>query len=170
MLFKKTHELSTEKRNPLQRYQIGVGNDKVEKITKNFRVRLTHQYVSTRKFTVYRYECHLEPIFAWWSDTKLIELIEWKPEASNKYRISSFEIRTDKNIIKTVRLKNQFHPHRDPKTGFLCLDKNFKDQPISDEKIDCMAFLCLTKFNVNDCYQLPNMLQHAKEITQCQIF
>lgn len=164
------HYLTTLTTKPLSNIQM---TDRVWGERKD-RFRITYQKSyfdpSNQKF-VHKYDCYLEPIFAYSPSHKTVDIITWKPEKIEKYHLKRFSIYTDKSCryLKDVYIGRQFHPHKNPKTRCLCVGEYFQNKEISDKLVDFLVFACMMKFNKDDCYILPNM-NDAKEIVKCQIF
>lgn len=98
----------------------------------------------------YEFKCSCKP-FLCQSNGKF-----YVTDLDEKYRLSQFTLVTDKQQkhIVTIELGKQNHPHKDPKTGNICMG-NLKGVRIDKDVIRKLIW-CLLTYNENDCYELPD--------------
>ncbi len=130
----------------------------------------TKIYNEEHQRVLYKFRCCLDLRFAYSPDTKTVKFITWKPEKIAKYRLNYFYIVSDRSgrLLEKVLIDKQFHPHKDRKSGCLCFGEFFQNRELSEECITILILSCMVKYNIDDCFELPN-LNDAKEITTCQI-
>jgi hypothetical protein len=77
---------------------------------------------------------------------------------SEKYRLTHFQLISDrqkKHIIEIKLKSDERHPHKDPKTNFVCMGK-WKGILI-DENTVSILMKCMFIYNENDCYDVPDI-------------
>lgn len=103
----------------------------------------------------YKFNCYLEPIIC--VSDKILYIMKFD---TSKYAISYFTVISDKSgkFIKCINLGNQTHPHKDPKTGYLCIGV-FDGAPLKTDTIKNIVIHCLLKYNELHCYHVPNITE-----------
>lgn len=99
----------------------------------------------------YKFKCSLIPIFCH-SKGDLFPVT-----LSEEYRITHFDIISDKkgNGLHALYLgKDQEHPHKDPRTGYLCIGK-FERAPIERNLVP-LLLCCILRYDADDCYYIPD--------------
>ena len=77
-------------------------------------------------------------------------------DASEKYRLTHFKLISDvqrKRITHIDLGNNQNHPHKHPRTNYVCMGK-WKGILINDDTVKILA-KCLIIYDENDCYEIP---------------
>jgi hypothetical protein len=98
---------------------------------------------------IYKFKCSCKP-FIRQSNGKF-----YVADLDEKYRLNHFKLLSDKQKkhIIAIELGKQNHPHKDPKTGNVCMG-NLKGIRIAQDVIRKLIW-CLLTYNENDCYELP---------------